>query len=368
MTRPAKVDTERFPFQIGKYWLGPMDPNKPPPMGGFGYAMAGIDSETGERVCAKINHNMAFEDSAAQHKEIVVQAMLQHEGIVSIKDVLKEVPPQWNRHVGQWILRPDGRPMTIIVMEMMSGGELFDEVAKPGVSGLSEATARFYLRQILLALAYCHGRGIAHRDIKLENILLSADKKSCKIVDFGCSKISTGKDQTLLGTIQYAAPEMFTGTSGCGYDHRVADMWALGVCLFAMTEKKLPFKSALVRAIGKQAAEGGFGGHGVTVPTRTDTACMRAICSANYKLKSGSSAEIHTFLARLLNVDPATRYTAAQALHDPWILGTDWSTQHVDELLIKLDRERAAMAAFSLDSSEKDSVGLDPALDFEDAF
>jgi len=322
----------------------------------------------GERVCAKINHNIAFEDSAAQHKEIVLQAMLQHEGIVRIKDVLKEVPPQWNKDVRRWILRPDGRPMTIMIMEMMSGGELFYEVAKEGVSGLSEATARFYLRQILVALAYCHGRGIAHRDIKLENLLLSGDKKSCKIVDFGCSKVSTGTDQTLLGTIQYAAPEMFTGTSGCGYDHRLADMWALGVCLFAMTEKKLPFKSALVRAVGKKAAEGGFGGPGVMVPTHRDTACMRAICSANYKLKPGYSTEFHTFLGRLLHVDPATRYTAAQALHDPWILGTDWTLQHVDGLLTKLDRERATIAASSLDSSEDDSVELDPALDFENFF
>ena len=63
---------------------------------------------------------------------------------------------------------------------------------------------RSYARQILLGLAYCHKRSIAHRDIKLENLLLSADKQTCKIADFGLAKVTTGgADMTILGTIRH---------------------------------------------------------------------------------------------------------------------------------------------------------------------
>jgi len=98
-TGPAiDFDAKRFPFRLGKYWLGRMDPSKPirneETMGGFGHAMAGVNSETGERVCAKINHSIHFEGTVAQRKEVLLQAMMRHENVVGIKDVLKEVPPE----------------------------------------------------------------------------------------------------------------------------------------------------------------------------------------------------------------------------------------------------------------------------------
>ncbi len=69
-TAAPELDRKRFPFQIGKYWLGPMDPTKalddPAYKGGYGFVMRGINSETGESVCAKINHNVEFEGSSHQ--------------------------------------------------------------------------------------------------------------------------------------------------------------------------------------------------------------------------------------------------------------------------------------------------------------
>ena len=96
-------------------------------------------------------------------------------------------------------------------MELVEGGEMFTEVVDNGGLPLEDRGpegkkipgARSYARQILLGLAYCHKRSIAHRDIKLENLLLSADRQTCKIADFGLAKISTGGlDQTILGTIK----------------------------------------------------------------------------------------------------------------------------------------------------------------------
>ena len=116
--------------------------------------------------------------------------------------------------------------------------------------------ARSYARQILLGLAYCHKRSIAHRDIKLENLLLSADRQTCKIADFGLAKVATGGlDMTILGTIKYMAPEMFEGDSQGGNDHRLADMWAVGVCLYCMTECRCA-------ALGEREKKGGGGGGG----------------------------------------------------------------------------------------------------------
>ena len=68
----------------------------------------------------------------------------------------------------------------------MGGGELFAEVASR--NGLDETTARVFFRQLLLGVAYCHSRGLAHRDLKLENFLLDESKKVVKICDFGFAK------------------------------------------------------------------------------------------------------------------------------------------------------------------------------------
>ena len=61
-----------------------------------------------------------------------------------------------------------------MIMELMTGGQLFSTVVSN--SGLTERRARGYFRDILLGLAYCHARGLAHRDIKLENLLLTGDR------------------------------------------------------------------------------------------------------------------------------------------------------------------------------------------------
>jgi len=94
----------------------------------------------------------------------LLHAALKHENVVNIIDVIKECPPV---APGQPL---STKKMIVIIMEIMMGGEMFAEVVDNG--GLPEDQARRYTRQILLGLAYCHNRNIAHRDIKLENLLL----------------------------------------------------------------------------------------------------------------------------------------------------------------------------------------------------
>merc|ERR1711939_167339 len=104
----------------------------------------------------------------------------------------------------------------------------------------------------------------------------------------------------------------------------------------------------------------------------SDIETMNAIRSAQYQLKPGRSAEYAAFLARLLCVDTAFRYTAVQALHDPWIIGEDWTVEHVDRMVSALDDEQAAMATPS-DYTEEEFMDLVNAMvasedDAEDSF
>ena len=76
-----------------------------------------------------------------------------------------------------------------IVMENATGGSLLDHVRSK--KRLPEQLAMTYLQQIVLGLIYCHSKGVVHRDIKLENILLDSDQKTIKLIDFGLSAIIT---------------------------------------------------------------------------------------------------------------------------------------------------------------------------------
>jgi serine/threonine protein kinase len=109
---------------------------------------------------------------------------------------------------------------------------------------LSEANARFYFQQLISAVSFCGKQHIAHRDLKLENMLLTEDEK-LKIADFGLSGLFNFDSNqismlhTTCGTINYLAPEVF---SNLGYDGHLADTWSCGVILYVFLTGKLPFE------------------------------------------------------------------------------------------------------------------------------
>lgn len=130
-----------------------------------------------------------------------------------------------------------------MVMDLVTGGELFDAVAEAG--RLPEARARLYFQQLVDGILYCHSRRVYHRDLKPENLLLSEDKQTIKITDFGLSSIkatntSTELLHTIMGSPHYIAPEIIT-SAAAGYDGAKVDVWASGIILFGMLAGYLPF-------------------------------------------------------------------------------------------------------------------------------
>ena len=135
----------------------------------------------------------------------------------------------------------------VFVMEVCGGGDLLTYVRRR--RKLKEETARFLFKQIVTGLAYCHTKNVLHRDIKLDNILLTS-RGDVKICDFGVSKLVTpGETMTeQCGTPAYIAPEVFKNN---GYKDFASDIWSAGVVLYAMLFGAVPVKASNMAELHK---------------------------------------------------------------------------------------------------------------------
>jgi len=128
----------------------------------------------------------------------------------------------------------------ILILDYMPGGDMRDFQIKAQDAKLPEDVMRSYLEQILAALKYLHKNRIIHRDIKPENMLLSSDKKTIKICDFGLSiiKLPGVMINDMVGTVIYAAPDILK-KNNYGYE---VDIWSLSVCMFEFSVGFHPFE------------------------------------------------------------------------------------------------------------------------------
>ena len=129
-----------------------------------------------------------------------------------------------------------------MLFEYVSGGELFSHLRHEGV--LREPAARFYASEIVLALEYLHGLDVVYRDLKPENLLLSASGH-IKLTDFGFAKCVPDRTHSLCGTPEYLAPEIIQGT---GHGKGV-DWWALGILIYEMLAGYPPFNAETQQGI-----------------------------------------------------------------------------------------------------------------------
>jgi len=188
-----------------------------------------------------------------------------------------------------------------LVLELLTGGELFDCIIAKG--HYSEADARSLSVTLLDAIKYLHEQGVAHRDLKPENILLkdSSSAAAVKITDFGLSKIFADDTagevvmKTACGTPGYVAPEVLAHDQ---YSSQV-DLWSIGVIVYILLCGFPPF----------------YGDN--------DAQMFKKIKAGSYKFLAPYwdpiSADAKDFVAKLLVVDPRKRMTAAEALNHRWL-------------------------------------------------
>lgn len=192
-------------------------------IGGMAVVFRAYDPVIQRYVAVKMLKEDVARDEAAVKRfinESKAVAMLSHPNIVSIYDV--SVSGEYK----------------YIVMEYIEGITLKSYMSQKGALPLDEVI--HYSRQILSALAHAHGKGIIHRDIKPQNIMLLKDGK-IKVTDFGIAKLPNAETVTMtdkaIGTVYYISPEQ---ASGLAIDTR-SDLYSMGVVMYEMASGKLPF-------------------------------------------------------------------------------------------------------------------------------
>jgi serine/threonine protein kinase len=199
--------------------------------GGVAVVYKAIDTQTQETRAIKIlNANWDEDSDMAKRfrREAEISARLSHPHIVAIKE----------------LGTVDGR--TYAVMEYMKGGSLAQRFHDPARISF-QATGKI-LRQIASALDYAHSRGVVHRDIKLENILLG--ERGASLSDFGIARMTHAAKVTVTGSIVgtplYIAPEQARAKGNVDYR---ADLYSLGVLTFLLVVGCFPFNGDDVLAI-----------------------------------------------------------------------------------------------------------------------
>jgi serine/threonine protein kinase len=251
--------------------------------GYFAVVKVGIDKKTSERVAIKVVNKELVEREETLDNEIDILSQVDHPNIVKMHAIF------------------DTEEHLLIVMELMEGGELYEEIIQRTV--FTEKEAAIIVKQLLDALVYLHHRGIVHRDLKLENLLLAKKGDlTVKLADFGLSKLFNGASlKTACGTPFYVAPDILLASDDSGYGPAV-DMWAVGVLLYILLSGRLPFSGD------------------------DDEELFRNIMEGKLVWKSPQFDEISNeakdLISHLIVVEPEDRFSAQEALAHPFIKST----------------------------------------------
>ncbi|XP_078437541.1 CBL-interacting protein kinase 23-like isoform X1 [Wolffia australiana] len=258
--------------RVGKYELG-----RTLGEGNFAKVKLARNMTTGENFAIKIldKEKILKHKMIAQIKrEIATMKLIRHPNVIRMQEVLAS------------------KTKIYIVLEYVTGGELFDRISN---GRLKEDEARKYFQQLICAVDYCHSRGVFHRDLKPENLLLDSNGV-LKVTDFGLSALpqqlrEDGLLHTACGTPNYVAPEVIKNK---GYDGAKADLWSCGVILFVLMAGYLPFDDSNLPSLYKK------------------------IFKAEFSSPPWFSSGAKKLIKRMLDPDPLTRITMAEVIENEW--------------------------------------------------
>jgi len=248
---------------------------------------ANKQAEIPNKVAIKVIDKAKVDDMNDIQREIEVMSMLDHPNVVKLFEIYDEPKKM------------------MLVMELVTGGELFDRIVSKG--SYTEKDAAEVMKTLCQALSYMHAKKVVHRDLKPENILYSDPSESAaiRVADFGLARVVSGKEmmKTACGTPGYVAPEVLKNK---GYDSGAVDMWSTGVILYILLCGFPPFYEEELPALFEQ------------------------ILHARYDFPSpwwdNVSPAAKDLVKGLLTIDPVKRLTAAQVMALPWVSGSAPST------------------------------------------
>ena len=261
--------------------------------GAFGKVNIGLNILAGRVVAIKSFNKKELDKNGDNMKKILYETDLMkkmnHPNITKILEVFED------------------EDYILITMEYINGGNLFSFVKKR--RKLSEKTAKFLFKQIILGIQHIHSHKIVHRDIKLENILIDLNN-NIKICDFGIGKILTYNKQLLYdkcGTPMYMAPEILLSSKNHGYEGYPVDIWSAGISLYIMLSGTLPFNLKNNESSSIEES------------SENNIELQYSIINNEPKYIEKISDEARDLLKGLLNKNPNKRLTIEQILNHPWL-------------------------------------------------
>uniref|UniRef100_A0A8C5JN65 Calcium/calmodulin-dependent protein kinase type 1G n=1 Tax=Junco hyemalis TaxID=40217 RepID=A0A8C5JN65_JUNHY len=248
--------------------------------GAFSEVFLVKQKSTGQLFALKCIKKSPLNRDSSLENEIAVLKKIKHENIVTLEDIYESTTHFY------------------LVMQLVSGGELFDRILERGV--YTEKDASLVIHQVLTAVKYLHENGIVHRDLKPENLLYLTPEENSKIMitDFGLSKMEqNGIMSTACGTPGYVAPEVLAQKP---YSKAV-DCWSIGVITYILLCGYPPFYE------------------------ETESKLFEKIKEGYYEFESpfwdDISESAKDFIRHLLEKNPSARFTCEEALRHPWING-----------------------------------------------